>query len=54
MSVIKPSSRLKLWKIVKYIGKYIGKGYKYEILNVKNSFTASLIKQILFLEINRT
>jgi hypothetical protein len=41
-----PKIRLRLWKIVSYIGKYIGKGYEYETLNFKKSFTASQIKQI--------
>ncbi len=37
---------MKLNKIASYIGKYIGKGYEYEALSVKKSFTASQIKQI--------
>jgi hypothetical protein len=37
---------MKLNKIASYIGKYIGKGYDYEELNVRKSFTASQIKQI--------
>lgn len=41
-----PKIRVTLWKIVNYIGKYIGKGYEYEALNFKKSFTASQIKQI--------
>jgi hypothetical protein len=41
-----PKIRVKLGKIIGYIGKYIGKGYEYETLNFKKSFTASQIKQI--------
>lgn len=41
-----PKLRIKLGKIVSYLGKYIGKGYEYEALNFKKSFTASQIKQI--------
>jgi len=41
-----PKLRIKLGKIVGYLGKYIGKGYEYEALNFKKSFTASQIKQI--------
>jgi hypothetical protein len=38
--------RMKLNQIIGYIGKYIGKGYEYDALDVKKSFTASQIKQI--------
>ena len=41
-----PKLRLKVDKIVGYLGKYIGKGYDYEALNTQKSFTASQIKQI--------
>jgi len=41
-----PKIHIKLYKIVNYIGKYIGKGYEYEALENKKSFTASQIKQI--------
>jgi hypothetical protein len=41
-----PKIRMRLWKIIGYLGKYIGKGYEYETLNFKKSFTASQIKQI--------
>jgi hypothetical protein len=41
-----PKLRIKLKKIVGYLGKYIGKGYEYEALDCKKSFTASQIKQI--------
>jgi hypothetical protein len=41
-----PKIRVRLWKIVNYIGKYIGKGYEYGALDVKKSFTASQIRQI--------
>jgi hypothetical protein len=44
--VTAPKMRMRLYKIVRYIGKYIGKGYEYETLNFKKSFTASQIKQI--------
>ena len=41
-----PKIRMRLQKIVNYIGKYIGKGYDYEALDFKKSFSASQIKQI--------
>jgi hypothetical protein len=41
-----PKICVKLSKIVNYIGKYIGKGYEYEALDFKKSFTASQIRQI--------
>lgn len=41
-----PKLRLKLNKVANYLGKYIGKGYEFEALNYRKSFTASQIKQI--------
>ncbi|MGO9015791.1 MAG: hypothetical protein ACLQF0_12530 [Dissulfurispiraceae bacterium] len=41
-----PKIRMRLRKIINYIGKYIGKGYEFEALNFKKSFSASQIKQI--------
>ncbi|MBF0554398.1 MAG: hypothetical protein HQK96_07520 [Nitrospirae bacterium] len=38
--------RIRVEKIIAYLGKYIGKGYEYEELEAKKSFTASQIKQI--------
>lgn len=46
VKVTAPKVRMKMYKIANYIGKYIGKGYEYEMLNFKKSFTASQIKQI--------
>lgn len=46
IKITAPKVRIKVNKIVSYIGKYIGKGYEYEQLDVKKSFTASQIKQI--------
>lgn len=46
VKITAPKLRMKLNTIVGYIGKYIGKGYDYEQLEVKKSFTASQIKQI--------
>lgn len=46
VKITAPKIRLELNKIISYIGKYIGKGYEYEALNFKKSFTASRIKQI--------
>jgi hypothetical protein len=46
VKITAPKLRMKLNQIVRYIGKYIGKGYEYEALEVKKSFTASQIKQI--------
>jgi hypothetical protein len=37
---------LKVQRIANYIGKYIGKGYEYEALDFRKSFSASQIKQI--------
>lgn len=41
-----PKLRMKLNAIIGYIGKYIGKGYEYDQLEVKKSFSASQIRQI--------
>ena len=46
VKVSAPKIRMRLQKIVNYIGKYIGKGYEYEALDFKKSFSASQIKQI--------
>jgi hypothetical protein len=46
VKITAPKLRIKLSDIVRYIGKYIGKGYEYEALEVKKSFTSSQIKQI--------
>ena len=46
VKITAPRIRVELNKIINYIGKYIGKGYEYEALNFKKSFTASQIKQI--------
>ncbi len=46
VKITAPKLRLKVGKFANYIGKYIGKGYEYEALCVKKSFTASQIKQI--------
>lgn len=46
VKITAPKLRLGVNKIVGYIGKYIGKGYEYEALDTKKSFTASQIKQI--------
>ena len=46
VKITAPKLRMRLNNIVGYIGKYIGKGYEYESLNTKKSFTASQIKQI--------
>lgn len=46
VKITAPKIRIKFKGIVGYIGKYIGKGYEYETLNFKKSFTASQIKQI--------
>jgi len=46
VKVSAPKLRVHVNKIIGYIGKYIGKGYEYEALNFKKSFTASQIKQI--------
>ena len=46
VKITAPRLRMGLNKIISYIGKYIGKGYEYEALNFKKSFTASQIRQI--------
>lgn len=46
VKITAPKVRMKLYKIAKYIGKYIGKGHEYEALESMKSFTASQIKQI--------
>ena len=46
VKITSPKIRLKVNKIISYIGKYIGKGYEFGQLDVKKSFTASQIKQI--------
>ena len=53
VKITAPKLRMKLNAIVGYIGKYIGKGYEYEQLEVKKSFTASQIKQIYKLSPSR-
>lgn len=53
VKITAPKLRLRLNKIAHYIGKYIGKGYEYEALDVKKSFTASQVKQIYKLSANR-
>ena len=46
VKITAPKLRMRVEKIANYIGKYIGKGYEYEALDVRKSFTASQIKQI--------
>jgi hypothetical protein len=53
VKITAPKLRMKLNIIVGYIGKYIGKGYEYDQLEVKKSFTASQIKQIYKLSASR-
>jgi hypothetical protein len=53
VKITAPKLVMKVEKIASYIGKYIGKGYEYEALNVKKSFTASQIKQIYKLSAQR-
>lgn len=53
VKITAPKTRIKLNKIVGYIGKYIGKGYEYDVLETKKSFTASQIKQIYKLSPSR-
>jgi hypothetical protein len=45
--------KMKMQTIANYIGKYIGKGYEYEALDYKKSFSASQIKQIYKLSSER-
>ncbi|MFA6054725.1 MAG: hypothetical protein WC769_05045, partial [Thermodesulfovibrionales bacterium] len=53
VKITAPKLVMKVEKIASYIGKYIGKGYEYEELDVKKSFTASQIKQIYKLSAQR-
>jgi hypothetical protein len=53
VKITAPKLVIKVEKIASYIGKYIGKGYEYEALDVKKSFTASQIKQIYKLTTKR-
>jgi hypothetical protein len=53
VKITSPKLVIKVEKIASYIGKYIGKGYEYEALDVKKSFTASQIKQIYKLSTQR-
>lgn len=46
VKITAPKIRMKLNTIVGYLGKYIGKGYEYEQLDTKKSFTASQVRQI--------
>jgi hypothetical protein len=53
VKITAPRVRVRVKKIINYIGKYIGNGYEYEALNFKKSFTASQIKQIYKLTTKR-
>jgi len=53
VKITAPRIRNKVNRIAGYIGKYIGKGYEYEALDVRKSFTASQIKQIYKLKKDR-
>ncbi len=53
VKITAPKLRMRMQKIAGYIGKYIGKGYEYEQLNVRKSFSASQIKQIYKLSADR-
>ncbi len=53
VKITAPKIRMKLHSVARYIGKYIGKGYEYEALDTKKSFTASQIKQIYKLSSGR-
>jgi len=46
VKITAPKIRLRLQSIAGYIGKYIGKGYEYNALEIKKSFTASQVRQI--------
>jgi hypothetical protein len=46
VKITAPKLCMKLNKVIGYIGKYIGKGYEYDALNFKKSFTTSRITQI--------
>lgn len=41
-----PKIRMRVGKIAGYLGKYIGKGFEYELLDVRKMFSGSQIKQI--------
>jgi len=53
VKVTAPKVRIAVNKIAQYIGKYIGKGYEYEALERRKSFTASQIRQIYKLKPDR-
>ncbi|MGC2062490.1 MAG: hypothetical protein WA610_05895 [Thermodesulfovibrionales bacterium] len=53
VKITAPKLKMAVYKIIGYIGKYIGKGYEYEALDTKKSFTASQIKQIYKLSADR-
>jgi len=53
VKITAPKVRMKVQKIINYIGKYIGKGYEYEELEVRKSFTASQIRQVYKLNPSR-
>ena len=53
VKITAPKVQNKVNRIAGYIGKYIGKGYEYEALDVRKSFTASQIKQIYKLKKDR-
>jgi hypothetical protein len=53
IKITAPKVQMKLNKISGYIGKYIGKGYDYEALNMRKSFTASQIKSLYKMGANR-
>jgi len=46
VKITAPKIRLRLQSIANYNGKYIGKGYEYDTLELKKSFTANQIKQV--------
>jgi hypothetical protein len=53
VKITAPKIRNKVNRIAGYIGKYIGKGYEYETLDIRKSFTASQIRQIYKLKKDR-
>lgn len=53
VKITAPKLRNKLSHIINYIGKYIGKGYEYDSLDFKKSFSASQVKQIYKLTTKR-
>jgi len=53
VKITSPKIQNKVNRIADYIGKYIGKGYEYEALDVRKSFTASQIRQIYKLKKDR-